>query len=93
MELSKIKTLYETGCLTAKGVIFLAGENGVFGPDALEENFGVSKAGYYRAIKQLEQHGLMKMTRVPGWTYSRESWDGPIMIDKTTQYSVTIANI
>ena len=93
MKLSEIKTLYETGCLTAKGAILLAGKQEVFGPDEIEKRFGISKAGYYRAIKQLECAGLMKVTRVPGWTFSRETEGGPVIIDKTRQYTVSIANI
>lgn len=93
MELSKIKTLYETGCLTAKGAILLAGKQEVFGPDEIEKHFGISNAGYYRAIKQLKDAGLMKVTRIPGWTFYREKEDGPVIIDKTRKYTVSIANI
>lgn len=93
MESSKIKTLYETGCLTAKGVIFLAAEAGIFGAEAIGENFGVSKSGYHRAIRQLEQEGLMKVTRTPMLNVSRESEDGPILLQKISQYNVAIASI
>jgi hypothetical protein len=92
MELSKIKTLYETGCLTAKGVIFLAGENGVFGFDDLKKHFGISKAGYYRGLKLLEQDGLMTMKHVPGWTFRKEL-SGKILVDRSRHYDVTIASI